>query len=430
MSLKLVKIEPKWANFVWITAACVCFLAGLLFIKWNLATAISSTLDTRPAESKLAAEWLVGLSPGDPQTHRTLAVALENSFDPIDFERSLGEYEVVAGLSPNDYEAWLDLGKARGRNGDIDGAEAAFSRALELAPNYSKVHWTYGNFLVRQNRVDEGFGLVAKAAAANPQYSGPAAVLALELFDGDSSRARSLLGSAEAADVALAPVLASIKRYDEAFDSWNKLPIEKKATRYRSLGEQLIGRMIDGKEFRNAARISADLAENENSKPVVGQVTNGGFENGVKIKQAGPFDWQIGEGIEPQIGLSESQKYSGNYGLWMVFNTFETERFRQVSQIVSVEPGARYKFEAYCLSALKTPAKLRIEIVNPGNGAALGSTNEISLTSTWTLLSTEIVIPPDLDGIRIQLRRDGCNGPACPAAGTLGFDDISLTRQQ
>lgn len=431
MSLKLVKLENNLlARGVFVAAAAACLFASWMFVKWNFATAISTHLDPRLAESRLIAEWLAELSPSDPGAHYALAVALEKSFEPGDFERALTEYERAAELSPNNYLMWLALARASSRSGNVESAQNAFTRALDLAPNYANVSWAYGNFLVRQNRVDDGFVLIAKAAASHPNYSGPAAVLAMQIFDNDVERVRNVLGGGEESDVALAPVLASLKRYDDSFNAWNRLPNDLKISKYKELGELLIGYMAGGGQFRHAARITAVLVESDVTKPVIGEVTNSGFENEVKLKKAGQFEWQIGEGTEPQIGLSQTHKHTGNYGLWIVFNTFETADFRQVSQTVAVEPGSQYKFEAYYISALKTASKLKFEIVNPATGLVLAATNDLLPNNQWASLTTELTIPTDVDGIKIQLRREGCNGPACPVTGTLGLDDISITRLQ
>lgn len=399
-----------------------------MFIKWNFTTAVATHLDTRVPESKLVAEWLTELSPSDPEAHRAFAVLLEKSFDANDFERSIGEYENAAKLSPQNYLMWLSLARARSRSGDSDGALYAISRALELAPNYANVQWEYGNFLVRQDRLDEGFSFIVKAAASNPQYSAPAAVLALQLFENNVERTRMALGGGEGADVALARVLASLKLYDDSLNAWSRLPGDLRVTKHKQLGEQLIEQMTSGNQFRQAARITADLVENEILKPASGRVVNGGFENEVKMREAGRFEWQIGEGTEPQIGLNEIQKHGGKYCLWIVFDTFDTAGFRQVSQIVAVEPGARYKFEAHYVSALKSASKLRFELVNAATGAVLAATSEMLPTKEWLPLAAEFTMPSDVDGLKIQLRREGCNGPACPVSGTLGVDDVSITR--
>ena len=91
---------------------------------------------------------------------------------------------------------------------------------------------------------------------------------------------------------------------------------------------------------------------------------NGGFENGVKLRSAGPFEWQIGDAPEPQIGLSETQKHGGRYGLTIVFSTFRPEAYRGISQLLAVEPGARYRLDAWYKSNLKTEAKYQWQVID------------------------------------------------------------------
>jgi hypothetical protein len=64
------------------------------------------------------------------------------------------------------------------------------------------------------------------------------------------------------------------------------------------------------------------------------------------------------------------------------------------------------------------------------NGAVLATTNELTPTNAWLPLTAEFTVPSGVDGVKIQLLREGCNGPACPVTGTLGLDDLSLTRLQ
>ena len=61
-------------------------------------------------------------------------------------------------------------------------------------------------------------------------------------------------------------------------------------------------------------------------------ISNGSFENGLKLRNAGLFEWQIAEGGEPQIGLSESVKRTGRYSLFLTFNSFQAVEFRTVWQ--------------------------------------------------------------------------------------------------
>ena len=426
MSLKIIKFNAWPVRVVLVLAAFFCVLTAWLFVKWNFANAVVSRLDAGRPESKPVAEWLAEIAPDDPQTHYAAGVVLEKTFDPGDLERALTAYETAAALSPNDYRTWLGLARVRNLVGDTEGTIAAFDRAIELAPNYSAIQWAYGNFLIRQERTDEGFALISKAAASDPKYTSPAVVTAMEFYDGDLARVRQILGDSEATNTAIAGFLAGQKRFDEAFDAWSKVPLDSKLTRFKELGDKLFGQMVMAKKFQLAARIAGEM--NSDEKPTVGQIANGGFEKGVKLRNARLFEWQIGEGAEPQIGLSDAQKHSGNYSLWMAFNTFETAGFRPVEQTVPVESGGQYEFEAFYRSDLKSAAMLKWEIIDAATLATLATTPPMIPAADWTPLNAVFTVPGGSDGITIRLLRTGCNGPSCPMNGRVAFDDLSLRR--
>jgi tetratricopeptide (TPR) repeat protein len=428
LSLKLIKIEPRLARVVLIAAAAACVVVTWYFVKWNFVNTIAYRVDPRVPGIERVADWLTDASPGDPQTHLTAALVYERTLEPKDLAHALSEYETAAALAPHDYTRWLDLGKARAFSGDDEGARQAYARALELAPNYSSVQWAYGNFLIRSGDVEKGFELIGTAAAANGEYARPAVTTASQILDGDASRVRVALGDNENINAALALMLASSGRFDEAADAWTRLPADAKTSKLRSLGSALIDQMTAAKKFRAAARIAADLEPNENEKPVIGQVQNGGFESGVKPRNAPLFQWQITDGAHPQIGLAQGQTHGGVNALFMLFNTFETAAFRDISQTVAVEPGAEYELELYYRSDLKTPAALRWDVADAATGQPLTDTPVIAAVSEWTPLKARFRVPADSDGITIRLVRSGCAGPACQMTGKLMFDDVSLRR--
>lgn len=423
MSLTIVKIEPRLARVLLAAFAIATLAAAWFFIKWNFANAIASRIDTAQPEARSVAEWLIGLAPSDPQTHFTAARAFEQTFNPGDLDRSLLEYETASALSPHHYVMWLNLGRARSLNGDTEAAAAAYSRALEIAPHYSAVQWAYGNTLIRQGKPDDGFAMIAKAAAGNPDYARTTALTALEMYDGDLKRVRQVLGESDSTNASLAAVLAKQGRFDEAFEAWSRL--ERKDEK---LGTSLIDQMATGKKFALAARISANIATADAEKPVVGQIANGGFESGVKLRNAGLFEWQIPGGTQPQIALAEDGTRGGRYSLVLLFNTFETAAFRSVSQTVAVAPGAVYELEMFYKSDLKTPAALKWEIVDAATSGSLAATPAMTPVVDWTPVKARFTMPPGSDGVIIRLTRDGCVGPSCPANGKMSFDDFSLRR--
>lgn len=428
LPLRIIKFERRLARVILISAALICVAAAWFFIRWNFANAIASTLDPARGESRIIADWLTQLAPSDPQTHMAAGHLFERTFDAGDLERSLAAYETAVAMSPHHYVMWLNLGKARSVNGDIDGAIAAYEQAMELAPNYSSVQWVYGNALIRQGNTSAGFALVAKAAAKRPDYAAAAAVTALQIFDGNLDLARQALGDTNITNAALATTLAGQTRFDEAFEAWSRLPQEDKADSFRRAGEILRALMVTAKKYVFAAQINADLETDEGKRSVIGQISNGGFENGVKLNDAKLFEWQIADGPHPQIGLGEGQSHSGRHNLLMIFNTFDTAAFRAVSQTVAVAPGAEYEFELFYRSDLKTPATLKWDIADAGTGIALATTPAMAPAGAWTRLNVRFRVPADSDGVVVRLVRDGCAGPACPMNGRLSFDDLLLRR--
>lgn len=399
-----------------------------MFIVWNAASVISSRLDPAVPESKLIAEWLEQIAPSDPQTHYAVAFLLENTFDPDDQIRSLREYEAATALSPHHFMMWLNLAQARDRSGDSAGAETAFAQASTLAPNYAAVDWAYGNSLVRHAKFEDGFRLMAKAAASDPQYANPAVFLAWQLFEGDIGEIRRVLGDSTGTNAALTDVLASKKLYDGAFEAWSKLPAEDKRTKFKATGERLLVIANDAQKLQIAALIYNDLIDKEAEKLVIGQLANGGFENGVKLRNAGIFEWQIGAGVEPKISLNEIVKRSGRYSLLMAFDSFDPAAFRPVSQRVAVSPATTYEFVSFYRADLKTTAAFKWEILDALTGTRLAATEPLELAGDWTTLKVSFTVPMTSDGIVVRFIREGCGVAACPVQGKISFDDLSIRK--
>jgi tetratricopeptide (TPR) repeat protein len=393
-------------------------------IRWDIASAVAYRgLDSRQPDSREIADWLSTVAPDDPSVRAESARLFEKTFESDDLGRSLAEYEKAVALSPHHFYLWMLLGTSRDRNGDAEGAEAAYARSLELAPNYSSVRWAYGNSLIRHGKSSEGFAMIAAAAANDPSYANPAAAIALQAFDGDADKAREVLGSGSGINAALAEVLGSQRKFADAYNAWARVPLGDKE-KFKGTGERLRTLMLDAKQFRFGVAIDADLSVQE-PKPKVGQITNGSFENGLKLRNAGLFEWQIAEGGEPQIGLSESVKRSGQYSLFLAFNSFEASDFRSLWQRIAVEPGATYEMEGFYRADIKSKATFRWQIVNIAD-VEIGTTEPLTLNGDWATLRATFKVPADSDGVVIRFIRTGCSGGACPVTGRLSFDDFSL----
>ncbi len=141
-----------------LAAAALIVLVGLWFgIRWQYGNMLADLTPVSAPNAKQIADIAVSFAPSDPLP-RWLAASLEKeTFSAESIDRSVGMFEDVARLAPNDYRWWIELGRAYEQAEKPENAEAAFKRAVELAPEYTYPRWQIGNFYLREGRPDEAF---------------------------------------------------------------------------------------------------------------------------------------------------------------------------------------------------------------------------------------------------------------------------------
>ncbi len=421
MQTKAFKISSPLQRILLIVFGLLCLVWLFFAAKWFFGNAIA----TRVLQKEVA-ELAVSLAPNDPQTHLTAAVLYNQSFQPEDLPKALAEYEKAVALSPNDYRLWLAFGKALERTGKSESAAKALQKALELAPHYAEVRWVYGNILLRQGKTAEAFAEIRRAVEGDPKFAAPAATTAWDIFEGDLEAVRKNIGDSASVKSALAVYLANQKRFDEALQIRNSIPENIRKTTFKEDGEKIFSQLIADKKYRSATRIKSELAGKDAAGISVGKITNGGFETAVNAEKAEVFEWEIAAGDQPQIGVNNEQKHSGGQSLVLVFNSAVGKEFRNVSQIVAVEGGREYEFEAFYKSALETSATVKWEIVEAASGRILASTDAIGRKTDWKSSGVRFTTPEESEGIIIRLVRENCASADCSISGTVWFDDVSL----
>lgn len=420
MSIKSIQLNGLFRIILFLAIVCVVFLSYFT-LRWTFGKTIA-----RQAELKEIAELSTQLAPNDPQTYYALAVFNEKSLLPEDLKKAVENYEKAVSISPNDFRLWLALGKARERSGDSPSAEKAFRKSLELAPNYSEVRWTWGNFLLRQGKEDEAFAEISKAVEQDAKYANPAVILAWQIYDGDLTQISQKVGDSVAIKAQLSPFLVKQKRFDEAFSFWNSIPDEEKKTTYRKNGEEFYNQLIEAKSFRNALTVQSQTAKPEDEKFTVGIIFNADFEQNVKPANAAVFDWKLGEGIQPQISLDASQKQAGSRSLIMLFNSSDGKSLRTIQQIVAVESGKSYKIEGFYRSDLKALGAVKVEILDAADNKVLASAEAQANVKDWSSVSADFTVPATSQGIIIRLGNASCKQAMCPISGKIWFDNFSL----
>jgi Flp pilus assembly protein TadD len=420
LPFKTITLDSPSKRAAAFAAGIIALIFTFFVLRWTLGNA-ASTRAQYPEVAQISSD----LAPDDPQTHYAAGVLLEKQFDIGSLGLAVKEYEKAAALSPNNYLYWIALGSARERSGDYEGAEKSFTKALELAPNYARVHWALGNALVRQGRTDEGFAEIRNAVASDPELAGLAASTAWNLLRGDTDEIRRALGESETLTASLTMLLVNAKRIDEALAVWASVSAEKKQGTLSETATVLEQKLFEARRFRDAAKV-----RNERIPEAVRieHVSNGGFEDAVKSQNTEAFDWTIAPGQQPLIAPTSGQKHSGTASLVLIFASTESRDFRNVSQLVAVEPGREYELEVFCRADLKTKAAFKWEVVDPTDNSLIASTQTTAPSADWTRLFARFRVPERIDGILIRLGRVNCDGPVCQIAGNLWFDDIALKR--
>ena len=402
-------------------AAIVVFAVAVFTFIWCFANTGSSN-----AEFKEVGDLFAWLSPSDPQTHFAAATLHETALESGDFESALREYEIAASLAPDNYLLWLRLASIRGRAGDTLGTEAALRRAAELAPNYSRVQWAFGNFLLREGRDDEAYPLLQKAVAGDASLAPLAAATALQTSDGDVEMVIRKFQNATPVDIALALLLANQKAFNKAIEIWNRIePVDDDA--YRSATKQIRKALIEAKLFKAAVSMKGP-------PEVVGgfafeRLTNPGFESPIRAQEADAFDWTVTQGAYPQTGVTDSQKVSGSFGLIILLSGQDQKDFRGISQIVAVQPGASYEFGVNYRTDVKSAATFQWEVSSAKDQHRIAVSQPLTPTQNWIKWTATFSVPADTDGVIVRFVRNDCAATACNATGTFWFDDLSLTRK-
>jgi tetratricopeptide (TPR) repeat protein len=101
---------------------------------------------------------------------------LQWAYSPLDLDKnemtakSRAAVEEALRLDPGLGEAYASVGKRKNMEGDHDGAETAFKRALQLSANYAPAYQWYGELLLTsRDRLDEALELYQTAVMLDPR---------------------------------------------------------------------------------------------------------------------------------------------------------------------------------------------------------------------------------------------------------------------
>jgi hypothetical protein len=367
-----------------------------------------------------AADASVALAPSDPEAHYARA---NLSADAGDYATAARDYEAALNLRPRDYVLWVELGKAKEEAGDAEGALEAFRRAVGLAPFYARPRWQLGNALLRAGRREEAVEEMRRAAGSDPRLY-PNLVETLWHVGGRNPHALARDARPATAEQSLAVVRFLIKAGAGA--EGLRLLRESGATLSAEARQRLVADLLAAEDFAGAYEVWAE------GRAVArrGSFADGGFEGEARTDEEG-FGWRFASGARGlRLSLDAESPREGARSLLVEYAGASGPAERAVSQLLLVEPGARYRLTfAARTKSLVTGGPPVVEVFSASKpGAALASTAALPpATEGWRDFALEFDAPAG-GAVRVALRREPCATSPCPAFGNVWLDAFELRR--
>jgi len=405
-------------GLVAVVAAC-----ALLWLAWVAlragASRMISDYSVRAGVGE-AADAAIRLAPKDPEGYYSRAGLLA---DAGDYGGAAEAYLAAERLRPRDYVIRVERGKALEEAGDTSDALEEFGEAVRLAPFYAQPRWQLGNALLRAGRRAEAVEELRRAADSDPNLY---ANFVQTLWYAEDKDAGALAREARprTPEQALAVATFLIKVGEPADgvrllrDSGARLPAES--------ASRLVKDLIAAEDFEDAYALwSGERAAGP------GLLDDGGFEGEARTDDEG-FGWRFAhDGAAVKLSLDTDSPREGARSLRVEFAGASDPSTPAVSQLVVVEPGARYRlsFSARARDLVMGGLPfVTVGAATKGGGQLAASPDITPAAAEWRDYSVEFAAPGGVGAVRVALVRHACTSSPCPAFGSLWLDSFALKK--
>lgn len=402
-------------------------LFGWFSIRWQLSNMLAELTSPNEPNALAIAGLASDFSSGSPMALWLLVkTKAEDSVSIANGDTGPADYERLVRLSPNNFTWWIELGRSLEQAGQPDNAEKAFVRAVGLAPAYTRAHWQLGNFYLRQNRDQEAFAELQKAAEHNSTYREQVFSIVWDFYENDTARLEEIAGESPAVRAGLAKFYAVKERPADSLRMWNTLTADEKNSNQK-VARLIAQGLFERRFYRQALEFVRDLGIEP--KAEFEKIQNGDFEEPIGEADYTYFNWSVAKAERISIKLDPTQARNGQRSLRFSFNSFPGGLFYNLYQIVPVEPGGRYELSFWVRSdGLKSGGLPVLEIVNAADDKIIATSKTFpSGSADWTEFVLDFDAPADSEAVQLRTTRTYC-GEACPIIGTFWYDDFRLDK--
>lgn len=414
------------ARIALLTIGVAAVLFAYYSVSWQIGSMLSELTPSTGEDSKRVAEAAIGLAPRDPRSRWLLGAALRDDFSAGGMIASSESLKEAVRLAPYNYRMWAELGRSYEQVDRPDMAEAAFRKAVSLAPEYTLPNWQLGNFYLRQGRIDESIPPLRVSAKYSDLYRGQVFAIAWSFFGGDERMVDRFAADDPDSVASLASFYAGVGRPDEALRTWNRLSDDEKVDRQMTAGA-LARSLFGQRRYLVASELAKQSGLDKAAR--VGAFTNGDFENGIREPNTNLFDWtaERTDG-KVDIGTDSSVAHGGKRSLRALFRGYTKIQFFDIRQLIAVRPGSRQRIEFWVRTEnLRGGSMPLFSVLSGADERTLAVSPPMpSGTNDWQKLSVEVDVPANAEGIRLVSGREPCS-TECPLTGIFWVDDFQLT---
>jgi hypothetical protein len=425
----LIVLDSKstQARLILVAAILGAIVFAWFSVRWQLGNMLASLTQPNQQNAEEVAQLARRLAPGDALPMWLIATREKENFSPESLEKSVGLFEEVVRLSPNDFRYWIELGRAYEQAEEPEKAEMALKRAVELAPTYTFPHWQFGNFYLRQNRSEEAFAELRKTTERSVVYREQVFSLAWDYFDKDPQKVEALAADTPDVRSTLALFYAARGSADNALRIWNTLTDEQKPN-YIDTAKRIARGLFEKQRFRESLEFSRQTGIDPEAQ--FETVTNGGFEKFIGPPDDTLFGWRIYRTDAKIDALPDATvKSEGTRSLRVTFKGYSKVDLHNVVQSIAVQPGARYRLSFMLRTDnLRSGGPPVLQIISGKENKGIAASEPFEAGSAdWKLMTVDFTVPEDFDSVLIRTGRVSC-GDECPISGTIWYDDFRLIK--
>lgn len=425
--IKILSSKSAVGRIAMISVVFLAFAFGWFGVRWQVGNMLGELTSPSQENALAVARAATELAPRDPLPQWLLATKLKEEFDDASTTESIQHFEETIRKSPNDYRWWIELGRAYEQAERTPEAENAFKRAVGLAPAYTFPQWQIGNFLLRQDRVDEAFVHLTKTTEKSIVYREQVFALAWDYFDKSPERVEQIAANTPEVRVTLALFYARREAAADAVRIWNTIPESEKA-KNPVLVKTITQLLYTKRYFRETLEFARQAGIDPEAQ--LETISNSGFEKSLSNAESTFFGWKV-DRTDNKLDVrgDTATKTEGQQSLKLVFRNYAKPDLYNVSQLVAVQPLGRYRLTFMLRTEnLRTGGEPTIDIVDAKRDVLILRSKRFPLgTNDWQKLSLEFSVPEGSDGITIRTGREAC-AENCPIAGTIWYDDFKLEK--